>query len=90
VSECSFPSNMALVLYDSATNDSASDVSPRLQSIIPAGSMHPTDYQSHIATTHIRGSIRLLNTKCSMLKVMKLLEPLAARDRGGVRFTYTI
>jgi hypothetical protein len=60
------------------------------EQLIPARSMHPIIYQSHIATAHVRGNIRLLNTKCSMFKVMELLEPLAARDRGGIRFTYAI
>jgi hypothetical protein len=54
------------------------------EQLIPAGSMHPIVYQSHIATTHVRGSIRLPNAKCSVFKVMELLEPLAARDRGGI------
>jgi hypothetical protein len=52
--------------------------------------MHPIVYQSHIATTQIRGSVRRLNTKRSMLKVMELPEPLAARDRGGIWFTLAI
>jgi hypothetical protein len=52
--------------------------------LILARSMHPVVYQSYIATTYVRGSVRLLNTKRSMLKIMELLEPLAARDRGGV------
>jgi hypothetical protein len=60
------------------------------EQLISARSMHPIVYQSHIATTHIRGSIRLLNARRSMLKVMELLEPLATRDGGGVRFTHSI
>jgi hypothetical protein len=43
-----------------------------------------------IATTHVRGSVRLLNTKHSISEIMELLEPLAARDRGGLWFTLAI
>jgi hypothetical protein len=60
------------------------------EQLIPARSMRTVVYQSHIVTTQIRGSVRLLNTKRFMLKVMKLPEPLAARDRGGVWFTLAI
>jgi hypothetical protein len=60
------------------------------EQLIPARSMHPIFYQSHIATAHFGGSFRLLNTQCSMFKVVELLEPLAARDRGGIRFTHAI
>jgi hypothetical protein len=60
------------------------------EQLIPTRSMRTIVYQSHIATTQIRGSIRLLNTKRSMLKVMELPEPLAARDRSGIRFTHAI
>jgi hypothetical protein len=60
------------------------------EKLIPLYSMHPIIYQSHVATTYIKGSVRLLNNKRSMLQVMELLEPLAARNRGGVRFTYAI
>lgn len=60
------------------------------EQLVPARSMHPIVYQSHITTTHIRGSVRLVNTKCSILKNMELLEPLVARDKGGVRFTLAV